>query len=88
VIHLGSASSDPTRLPAKQKDALMWQARYLLQRRCYGRAAEAFIRGVDIASFGLRYLKLLLRGRKNTPEFETQRDVLALLLRWPVAGKG
>jgi GT2 family glycosyltransferase len=88
IIHLGSASSDPTRLPSKQKDALMWKARYLLERRCYGRLAELFIRAVDITSFGLRYLKLRIRGKKNTPEFETQRDVLALLLSWPAAGKG
>ncbi len=80
VIHLGGASSDPTRVASRARNAMMWQARYLLQRTCYGRGAEWFIRGVDIASFGLRYLKLRLRGRKNTPEFATMRDVLSILL--------
>ena len=62
---------------------MQWEARYLLQCRCYGRLSEIFIRAVDIASFGLRYLKLIVRGRRNTPEYATQRDVLSLLLRGP-----
>jgi GT2 family glycosyltransferase len=85
IIHLGGASSDPTRVPSRARNELMWQARYLLQRLCYGRLSEWFIRGVDITSFGLRYLKLLLRGRTKTPEFATQRDVLAILLKAPRA---
>jgi hypothetical protein len=80
VIHLGGASSDPGRLAATQKNKYMWDARYLLQRRCFGILAEYFIRAVDILSFGLRYLKLLLRGKKNSPECARQRDVLAILL--------
>jgi hypothetical protein len=83
VIHLGGASSDPSRLDPKERDAMRWQARYLMQRRCYGIAAEVLLRAVDIASFGLRFLKLLIRGRRSTPEFATQRDVLAMLLHWP-----
>ncbi len=46
-----------------------------------------FIRLVDIASFGLRYLKLRLGGKQDTPEFAVQRDILNLLLRWPAAQK-
>jgi hypothetical protein len=92
VIHLGGASSDPQRISARQRDALQWQARYLFQRHCYGPLAEIFIRAVDIISFGLRYLKLIVRGRRNTPEYATHRDVLSILLRLPgaraAAGKG
>jgi hypothetical protein len=84
VIHLAGASSDPSRLDPKERDAMRWQARYLMQRRCYGIAAEVLLRATDIASFGLRFLKLLVRGRRSTPEFATQRDVLAMLLHWPV----
>jgi GT2 family glycosyltransferase len=84
VIHLAGASSDPSRLDPKERDAMRWQARYLMQRRCYGIVAEIFLRAVDITSFGLRFLKLLIRGRRSTPEFATQRDVLAMLLHWPV----
>jgi len=87
VVHRGGASSEVAILPAK-RTALLWQARYLLQRRCFGLPAELFIRFTDIAASALRYLKLLIRGRKNTPQGAAQRDLLALLLRWPVAGKG
>jgi N-acetylglucosaminyl-diphospho-decaprenol L-rhamnosyltransferase len=85
VVHLGGASSDPSRVDSAERDAMRWQARYLLQRRCYGIGAEIFVRAVDICSFSLRYLKLWLRGQRDTPEFATQRDVLAMLLRWPAA---
>jgi GT2 family glycosyltransferase len=85
IVHLGGASGDPSRVDAVERDTLRWEARYLLQRRCYGIAAEFFVRGVDITSFSLRYLKLWLRGQRDTPEFAAQRDVLAMLLRWPAA---
>lgn len=88
VVHLGGASSDPSRLDPKERNALTWQARYLMQRRCYGLAAEILLRGVDIIASCLRYLKLLISGAKNSPEFAAQREVLAMLLRWPtIAGK-
>jgi N-acetylglucosaminyl-diphospho-decaprenol L-rhamnosyltransferase len=81
IIHLGGGSSDPTKVPAKQKNVMMWQARYQLQHRCYGPLAALWLRMIDIVAFGLRWLKLLLKGRKNTPEFATQRDVLSILLK-------
>jgi hypothetical protein len=40
-----------------------------------------FIRAVDIASFGLRYLKLIAWGRRNTPEYADYHEVLSILLR-------
>jgi N-acetylglucosaminyl-diphospho-decaprenol L-rhamnosyltransferase len=88
VIHLGGASTDPTAVAAPHRNLNLWQARYLLQRRCYGLPAEFFIRAVDIASFSLRFLKLGITGGKNSPEFAAQREILGLLLRWPVARKG
>jgi hypothetical protein len=85
VVHLGGASSDPSRLDPKDRNTMRWQARYMMQRRCYGIVAEFFLRGADIVSFGIRFLKLLLFGRKNSPEFAAQKDVLAMLLHWPTA---
>jgi GT2 family glycosyltransferase len=79
IVHLAGASSDSGKIASGKKQAMMWQARYLLQRRCYGIAAEYLLRAVDIFSFGLRYLKLLLGGQKNTPEGARHRDVLAIL---------
>lgn len=88
IVHLGGASSAPGKLDPNQRDSLTWQARYLMQRRCYGLWAEILLRAVDISSSGLRYLRLLLVGRKNSPEFAAQRNMLAMLLRWPTtAGK-
>jgi N-acetylglucosaminyl-diphospho-decaprenol L-rhamnosyltransferase len=83
VMHLGGASSDPSRLDPNHRDTLTWQARYLLQRRCYGLAAEILLRTVDIVSSGLRFVKLLVLGGRNSPEFAAERNMLAMLLRWP-----
>jgi hypothetical protein len=85
VVHLGGASSDPSRLDANQCDALKWQARYLMQRRCYGLAAEIFLRAADISSFSLRFLKLLFLRRSDSPEFASHKNVLSMLLHWPAA---
>jgi N-acetylglucosaminyl-diphospho-decaprenol L-rhamnosyltransferase len=85
VIHLGGASSDPARLAARKRSALQWQARYLLQRRCYGRAAELTARLADLASGSLRYLKMAALGERGSAQFTLQKDVLALLVRWPSA---
>jgi hypothetical protein len=88
VLHLGGASSDPSKLDPNERNSLTWQARYLLQRRCYGLAAEILLRTVDITSSGMRFLKLLMFGGRNSPEFAAQRNMLAMLLRWPTtAGK-
>jgi hypothetical protein len=88
AVHLGGSSSDPSRLDPNQRNSLVWQARYLLQRRCYGLSAEIHLRAVDITSSGLRFSKLLLFGGKNSPEFAAERHMLAMLLRWPTtAGK-
>jgi len=87
VIHLGGASSDPQRLESRERNYRSWQARYLLQRKCYGLAAEWWIRFVDILANSVRYLKLLATGRGTTDEFARQRDILAILLRWPAAGQ-
>jgi GT2 family glycosyltransferase len=88
IVHLGGASSDPSRLDPRDRNSLSWQARYLIQRRCYGLAAELFLRAVDISSSSLRYIKLRIFGGKNSPEIAAQRDVLTMLLHWPTtAGK-
>jgi GT2 family glycosyltransferase len=86
TIHLGGASSDPTRLAARQRDALTLKARYLLQRRCYGMAAELFARGVDLFVCAFRCFKLMIRGRWKSPEFSAQRSIMANVLCPPAAG--
>ncbi len=88
VLHPGGASGDPNRLDSNQRNTLIWQARYLIQRQCYGLAAEILLRAVDIVSSGSRFFKLLMFGGRNSPEFAAERNMLATLLRWPTtAGK-
>jgi len=79
ITHLGGGSSDPKRLAARQRNALMWQARYLLQQKCFGRPAATIARVVDITAAALRVTKLTLTGRRDSPEYATQRQVLTLL---------
>jgi N-acetylglucosaminyl-diphospho-decaprenol L-rhamnosyltransferase len=86
VIHLAGASSDFSKLDPRDRDAMRWEARYLTQRRCYGLAAEIFLRAIDILSFGVRFLKALFLRRSRSEEFAAQREVLSLLLHWPSAG--
>jgi N-acetylglucosaminyl-diphospho-decaprenol L-rhamnosyltransferase len=67
ITHFGGGSSDPTRLPDRRRDVLFWYARFQVQRRCYGPAAAAWLRGVCIASFALRLAGHTLLGRRGRP---------------------
>jgi GT2 family glycosyltransferase len=81
ITHLGGGSSDPQRLAARMRSVMRWKARYLVQRKCYGPLAPAFVRSFDLLGSGLRWLRLWARGRRGTIEYTTQRDVFQLLLR-------
>jgi GT2 family glycosyltransferase len=81
ITHLGGSSSDPARLPAKMRSLYMWQARYMVQRRCYGRTAAWTVRGADILAFTLRKTKMWLCGRRRTEHYRDVSEALALLLR-------
>jgi hypothetical protein len=85
VVHLGGASTASSRAANSRPNQLRWIARYLLQRICYGRAAETLIRGVDITGFALRCFKMLLLKRGKTPEYAYHRDMLMFLLKFPGA---
>ena len=47
-MHIGGSSSDPTRVGAKQRNIYMWQARYQVQKKCYGPLAAWLVRSADI----------------------------------------
>jgi GT2 family glycosyltransferase len=81
VTHIGGSSSDPSRVAKRQKDVLMWKARYQVQRKCYGRAAAGLLRLADITYLGTRKLKMLLTGRSNTDSYRNVSDALGLLLK-------
>jgi len=79
ITHLGGASSDTTRLLDKRREILTWKARFLVQRRCYGPLAEAWIRGVYIYAFAMRTVWLALSGQKNTLKYQSIRSGLHTL---------
>ncbi len=81
ITHLGGASSDPTRVAAKQRSLYHWKARYVLQEKCYGAAAAWIVRGVDVMTCGLRLFKMRLLGGTSSPRYEVTRDVLEMLSR-------
>lgn len=66
ITHLGGASSDSTRLLDKRREILLWRARFLVQRRCYGRLAALWLRGVYIYAFAMRVLWMRIAGRRGT----------------------
>jgi hypothetical protein len=81
IMHIGGSSSDPTRIAAKQRNIYMWQARYQVQEKCYGKWAAWMVRGADIVSFSLRKLKMLLTGKQRTDSYQNVCEALGLLLK-------
>jgi GT2 family glycosyltransferase len=81
ITHLGGSSSDPSRVAARQRNLYHWKARYLLQEKCYGRAAAWLLRAVDVATCGIRLAKLRLARRQASPRYQVAREVLELLSR-------
>lgn len=67
ITHLGGASSDSTRMLDKRREILLWKARFLVQRRCYGVLSAAWIRTIYILAFALRLLWIRVSGRRGTP---------------------
>jgi GT2 family glycosyltransferase len=63
ITHLGGASSDSSRLLDERKVRLEWQARLLVQRKCYGRLAESWMRRLNLAILAWRW-----RGQRRDPE--------------------
>ena len=65
IVHLGGGSSDSTRLVNRRKDILSWKARFQVQRKCYGRAAEILNLGLNLLSFGGRKFLMQVTGNTN-----------------------
>jgi N-acetylglucosaminyl-diphospho-decaprenol L-rhamnosyltransferase len=81
ITHLGGGSSDPTRLSTALRNRHMWQARYLVQRKCYGIVAAWWLRFVDVAVFTLRKFVLLCMGQRAGEKYRDTSASLAILLR-------
>lgn len=84
ITHLGGASSDSSRLLDERKVRLEWQARLLVQRKCYGKWAEAWMRSLNRAILAWRWR----RQRKNPETDDALATVRARkILRDPWNGK-
>jgi GT2 family glycosyltransferase len=83
ITHIGGSSSDPTRVSGKLKNIYMWQARYQVQKKCYGALAAWLVRACDITAFALRKCKMFLTGkRRSDPDrYKSVSDALAILIR-------
>jgi hypothetical protein len=81
TVHLGGASSDTKRMRNRTREMHTWRARFLVQRKCYGPAAEALSRSIYAAMFALRFAWLTLRGgRKRDPEkYDHLRENFAMV---------
>jgi GT2 family glycosyltransferase len=80
TVHLGGASSDSTRVRNRQREIYTWKARFLVQRKCYGRLAERIVRGSYIAMFALRLGLVRATGRGHSQKAEDLREGLSQLL--------
>lgn len=85
IVHYGGGSSDPTRVLTRQKNAMIWTARYLVQRKCYGAAAATTLRLIDRIGLRVRLLKKAVTGRRGTEEYRTLSDVLSLVNKQSVS---
>jgi GT2 family glycosyltransferase len=81
ITHLGGGSSDPSRLAVEQRSLHRWQARYLVQRKCYGAWAAWLLRTIDITAYSLRRLRLAIGGQRRSERYRLVCDVLRLLTR-------
>lgn len=79
IIHLGGASSDSTRVRNKQRETYTWRARLLVQKKCYGPAAERLVRYSYITMFRLRIAFQTLTGRGKSEKAAELRDGLSIL---------
>ncbi len=81
TVHLGGASSDPTRMAKNARSANHWRGRYLVQRMCYGRLAEWIVRSFDITLHAMRGCYHRFRSGKTSGSFNYHRDVLLTIAK-------
>ena len=73
ITHLGGASSDPGRLTDSDRSIHQWRARYLLQRKLYGRWAEWLVRGLDLLTTAARLCRAWLRFNADPSRYDSLR---------------
>ena len=81
VNHMHAGSSDEDKVPGKEMMTHTLAARYLVQRKCYGRLAAVLLRLLDIKMCGVRLAWLTLTGRSRGAKYADASQRLSLLLR-------
>jgi GT2 family glycosyltransferase len=76
IVHLGGASSDPSRMPTGKRALQRMKARYMVQSKCYGPTAARWLRGVDLVTTSARLLVALARGPAGAPKVADLREQL------------
>lgn len=81
ITHLGGQSSSNKIQTSGWRAEQIWRARYLTQRKCYGRSAELFVRTLDLVSWAVRVPWRRLRRGKGNPAYREAVDVFGFLAR-------
>ena len=81
VHHMHGGSSDADKVATKQMMKYTLAARYLVQRKCYGQAAAAMLRLLDIQMWGMRLLWPGLTGRRKTDKYIRASQCFSVLIR-------
>ncbi len=76
IRHLHGGSSDPDRVSRERLQRFLWTARYLVQRKCYGRVAEWLLRTTDMLMHTVRAL-----GGHGKPTRRREAQATLRLLR-------
>lgn len=79
IVHLGGASSDPSRMAERAKNAHAWRGRYLVQRRCYGAWAAWLVRVVDIVALTARLAWSWIRGGRRSARYRNTASALKVV---------
>jgi N-acetylglucosaminyl-diphospho-decaprenol L-rhamnosyltransferase len=79
IIHLGGASSDPSRMPAGDRSVHEWRARYLIQRKCYGRWAESWVRALDLTTTAARLVRAQVQHGGSSSQVDRLKSQLAMI---------
>jgi len=76
IVHLGGASSDPSRMPTGRRAVQRVKARYMVQAKCWGPAAARWLRGVDVVTTSAKLLVALSRGGAGAEKVGRLREQL------------
>jgi hypothetical protein len=81
ITHFGGGSSDPQRLTRMRRNASFWKAHYLVQRKCYGRAAAMLLRTTDLLVWGVRLIGFRLTRHRRSDSYDEAVEMWNLLSR-------